>query len=229
MYKRGLQIWATLLIVTLIASGCESSPQAAIAFRRFASVGRNADDFSRIFKERRATPSRVQEFVNARSTAESKGFTLLTRVSNSQTVAQAFLDEYNQSTTGQIFTLVGHNEGGKFRFYDGSEINLNSVGQNEAGGILAVISCESGRYVEGRAVGVPTDVTYNIAFSTEEKLRRRLDNAAAAGIVIDPSRAKEELLAALDETARERQVRVLYYSIGSGGVVGVAIYLPSRG
>jgi hypothetical protein len=228
--RRGQQIFITLLIVALAISGCrrppnpEAAEQATIAFKRFAAVGESADDFPRIFRNRKATAARVRDFTNARPTAQTKGFTLLIRSENESNIAETFLAQYRQAASGQIFTLVGHNEGGIFRFRDGSWLNLNLIGQNDTDKLIAVISCESGRFVQGQAVGVPSDTTYNIAFSTEERFRQHVQEAVAAGVVIDATRARQELTRSFNEIKTERQVRIYSYSIGSGGVVGLAIF-----
>lgn len=202
--------------------GTATSAGKALTSQRFVSVAENAGEYKQIFGK---LPTTSQESAISKILAQAKqqGLTIV-RPAGSKAAAE-FESAYLQSSA-DVITLVGHNKQGLFKFSDGSYFPLDQIRPSDDVPVLAVISCESAPIVEGYAVGLPTEVTYAIAFRTEEVFLQRL-NALDESSRRDLPTLQVELEAALDVAVIERNVKVFKYALvgtGSGTVVGVSIY-----
>ncbi len=218
----------TACVLTFYLAACAGGggvvPKAAKALtsQRFVSVAENASQYKQIFGE---LPNVSQEAAIEKnlSRAEQQGMTIVRPATS--TAAVEFQRSYQQSSA-DVITLVGHNDKGSFKFSDGSSLPLSQVPSSPTLPVLAVISCESARTIQGHAVGLPTEITYAIAFRTEELFLQRM-SAVDENSRRDLPTVQRELEAALDEAVAERNVRIAKYALvgtGSAGVVGVSIY-----
>jgi hypothetical protein len=218
----------SLLIVVvsgiLTASAClpsadNAAPVVNSTIKRFASVPKDVSEYRSVFGK---PPSGAQraDIESTYQEAGTRGLQVLARTDESS-IAEKFIVEY-QSGGAQFATLVGHNEGGVFRFADGSGVNLDALG-GEGYPLLAVISCESGQYVNGTAVGIPSRLTFQIAYATEQRYTQRVRQLRS----LSPAEARDILEASLREAVAASNVRVTirFTAIGGGvGVVGFSIY-----
>jgi len=229
--RRAKSVIITMTAVTLLTlvackggggGGGGGAGKAAVrAIKRYVSVARNGDEFARIF-ERSPTAGQEATISKTFAKAETTGRTALRASVANESVAQEFLREYRSTPRDGLITLVGHNAGGTFRFADGSTIDLGKLGSSD-GSLVAVVSCESARFVDGRAVGIPTDVTYDVAYRTEQKFSEQVAGSPS----LSRSEAQQYLESALADAVRELRVEGFYKTavIGGGtGVVGVSIY-----
>lgn len=222
---------ALVLALFLVACGGSASTvekgvakvAKAVVAERYASVADDAAGYQKIFH---APPNARQEaqIEENLSKANQQGLTVLRPSSSS--MADAFLTAY-QTSSADVITVVGHNSKGTFMFNDGTSLQLPRLGQ-PGRPILALISCDSERYVQGQSVGLPTEVTIPIAYRTEQLFLdrfRTLDDADRRDISV----VQAELVAALDEAVRERNVKIATYTLSAtgAGVVGVSIYVTN--
>jgi hypothetical protein len=139
------------------------------------------------------------------------------------TAAEEALNSY-QSGRYSSLVLVGHNDGGVFKFPDGSYINLATVRANQTT-TLAVLSCESSGY-GGYYAGIPSPLTYSIAFRTSQiyndKVYRYFSTTGQQ--ILDLVTAQELLSSSYNQARLEKGVRYAAApTIAFGG--GSTIYL----
>lgn len=214
-------LWICLLV---LVAGCSSTSttvsRTAPNFQRFVAA---ADDFAEYEIIWGRTPTQGQQSRQSAvlDDAISQGLTAL-RSTSTETAAQRFTSLY-RSSSADVVTLVGHNEGGIFRFPDGSTADLRSVG-SEGGPILAMISCDSAEYSTGQKIGLPTAVTIELAVDVEQRFVAKIS-------ALDALPTTQEVGAILEEALREatstRPEAYKFYLIGGvtgTAVVGVGIY-----
>jgi len=223
-----------LLLIAISACGGGTAPlgpaaqQAFPLVKRFASVAESSDEFANIFKQQ-PNGRQVGEISDLVRQTRSRGYQTLP-LQAGRRAAEAFLSEYQSSPPGYI-TLVGHNSYGTFRFPDGSELDLSSLTRTDL--ITAVVSCESGRYVTSAAIGLPDELTYSVAFLTEQKYTQMLATSLEARVV-SPTNAQSLLDAAYGEAISETGQaadRIMAYrltGLGSTTVVGISVYQYQR-
>lgn len=196
-----------------------------MAFRRFASVPEDSTAFGRIFGHE-PTAAQASDISRILSEGRSSGLTIVRSDTGAGTLAQQFLDRYHGAPSGsQVFTLVGHNAGGQFRFADGSPMDLTQLG-DQSDKLIAVISCESGAFVNGNAIGIPTRLTYTVAYRAETNFVARVRLLAKLGVLPSHDEAQRALESALNDAASGVgvQVRWTAVAVGSGGVAAIAIW-----
>lgn len=194
-----------------------------ITVQKFAATVDDAAGFGNVWKRAPRSAGELGKVTSASRKAESLGYRIPV-ASGTRTAANDFLRRYNESTA-DVVTLVGHNDNGLFRFADGSWVQLSTLG-NPNRPMVAMVSCDSIEYANGQAIGLPSAVTYTIAYATENKFANRI-----AQLPWLPSKdvLQQMLIQSLDEAAREHQVAIKYRIAAGVGVsltapFGIAIY-----
>lgn len=192
--------------------------------QRFASVADDADGFARVFG-RQPTAAEAGAFRRTIDDALGRGLVVLQQ-SSAGSMADEVVARLQQPATGpRVFTLVGHNAGGQLRFPDGSglDIGMLSVRTDDVGAVLA---CNSAEYVDGSVVGLPTTLSYEVAFATEQRFIASAESYTSNGDALTPAAASDLLISAFDEVVRnERYARMARRTTaGAAGVAGIGIY-----
>lgn len=215
------KIVAAIVLVCFLTAcsgggGVASGAAQTLKTQRFVSLAENSSEFSAIFG-RKPKARESTEIGKNLSKAEEQGFTIVKPATSN--AADEFIAAY-QNSEDDVVTLVGHNQGGRFYFGDGSWVSLENLANDATRPHLVVISCQSSRYaMGGQAVGIPIDVGYAIAFRTEELLLerlRQLDDSARNNLAL----VEQELDEALNRAIQERNIRVTAYAIGGMGAAG---------
>jgi hypothetical protein len=216
-----------VLALSLVANACggNKAPAArrvALEFERLAALPSTADEFAGIFK-RQPTASQLAATRAAATRAQQAGVQLLPALAASGTVADFVVERLRNPFGPKVLTLIGHNEGGLFRFADGSSIALNQLPTLAPGKLPVAISCESARYSSGLQLGFASPITVQVAQLTESLFVGRLNALAQEGQAITPAAAQAQLEAALAEAVHQLRVETIV-KVATPGVVGVAIW-----
>jgi hypothetical protein len=219
-----------LLVALLVVVGCGGGARVgaragaeavAVKMQRFVSAASDAADYENIWG-RLPSAGQLTRSRQALNEALGAGLTQI-RATGGSTDAQQFVAAY-RSSSSDVITLVGHNEGSAFRFPDGSAVDLRGIGL-QRGPVLALVSCNSATYANGQSVGLPTAVTLELAFDVEQRFAAKVQGLALAPT---PADAQLLLVGALNEAGAQRTETFKYVAIGGGvaggSVVGVAIW-----
>lgn len=134
------------------------------------------------------------------------------------TAADSFMSKF-QTSTADVITLVGHNDHGTFKFPDGSSITLSDLGSG--GPSIALISCGSAFYANGRAVGLPSEVTLDAAADIESAFVAAVNQLDGA---VDVTQLRVLLNSATREVLTSRTEKLRYtFVVAGGGTVAVSI------
>lgn len=212
-----------LVVVLLLATaGCGGAKTAASQggqlVKRYASVAETADDYARIFGK---PPNAAQngQIPDVLGQAKAGGFSV-TLPSGGATAAQVLLSDFRAQRSGFV-VVVGHNESGSLRFADGSELALTRL--DGGGAVLVAISCDSAKHVSDASVGLPTRLTYDVAFLTERKFSEGL--TATTSLLAARQLLDAAFLDAVRELKATRVKRVAL--VGSGlsvPAIGISIH-----
>lgn len=214
---------ALILILLFSLAACGGGgggtvSRTALHLEKYAAVATGADDFRNIWGQA-PTANELDKAIKAAGQASKLGFKV-PAATQVRTAAKSFLEEYRTSTA-DVVTLVGHNDSGTFRFADGSPLSLSEL--SSAGGPpVAMISCNSMTYANGQAVGVPSAITFTVAYATQAKFAAKL---ASRESVPAASELQSMLLESLNEAATESGARMKYavFGVGTGGA-GIATW-----
>lgn len=210
-----------ILILLFSIAGCGGGGTASrtvLHLENYAAVATRADEFRNIWGQS-PTATELNKAIVAAGQASELGFKV-PAATQVRTAAESFFEQYRTSTA-DVVTLVGHNDEGTFRFADGSPLSLSEL--SSAGGPpVAMISCNSMTYANGQAVGVPSAITFTVAYATQAKFAAKL---ASRESVPTASELQSMLIESLDEAATESGARVKYvvFAVGTGGG-GIAIW-----
>ena len=214
-----------ILLLVLLTTGCgggggSTSGRVASNIQRLVATADEVAEYNNIWgKIPTAGQQRRQSAIL--DDATSQGLTAL-RSTPTRTASEQFLDLY-QSTSADIVTLVGHNDGGIFRFPDASWVDLREVG-GDGGPIIALISCDSAVYASGQAVGLPTPVTIELAVDVEQRFVTKVGALQALPSVAEAERLLVEALSEAADARAERFVYMTLTGVGSGVVAGISIH-----
>ena len=221
------RLFAVLSALTLTVScgGAGGGTVAAksVAVKLFASVGDDTRSLEKIFHRSPTNPLSQKEFSDARGAfkqATSNGFEIFAGTSRPTTIAAQVLETINQTASGLV-VLVGHNENGSIYFRDGSGVAITSI-QNPPGGFTAILSCSSLVGMQD-ALGIPTELSYTIAFDTG----RRFQSALRARGNLDglTRQAAQDLLTSSFNSAKQARGTklVVLGASGAGAVTVIAV------
>lgn len=212
---RRLLVVALLLVAVGCGGGATTGGQLV---KRYASVAQTADDYARIF-DRPPSAAQNGQIPDVLGKARAGGFAVALP-SGGATAAQVLRAEFGAQRSGFV-VVVGHNEGGSLRFADGSRLALADL--DGGGAVLVAISCDSSRYVSGASIGLPTRLTYDVAFLTERKFSQGVTETtslAAARTLLDTA-----FLEAVRELKAAKVRRVALTGSGvSVPAIGISIY-----
>ncbi|MEV6715885.1 hypothetical protein AB0M48_28030 [Lentzea sp. NPDC051208] len=214
---------ALAVLVLVLVTACGGGGRQAVStggqqlIKKYASAPRSADEYHNIFGKQTENPREIEDVLRR---TESSGFTI-PLATRTKTAAQKVLDDFAQQESGYMI-LIGHNDKGMFRFPDTSSFDLRSVSNPKA--TLVVISCESYLYASRTSIGVPSELIYEVAYSTQAKFVARI-NAATPPV----SRSAAQTM--LDESFRAAVVergakKVAGATLGVGvtaSVIGISI------
>lgn len=229
MIRRSLV--APTIILLLALTGCFGSGGGAeggavvrtvLHMDNYAAVATGADEFVNIWG-RSPSATELDRTIAAAGQASSLGFKI-PAATGSASAAQAFLEQYRTSTA-DVVTLVGHNDDGVFRFADGSPLPLNELA--DAGGPpVAMISCNSMSYADGQSVGIPSAITFTVAYAAQAKFAAKL---AARQTVPTVGELQSLLTESAAEAANESGAVLKYtvFGVGASGA-GIAIWQEIR-
>ena len=213
-----------VFVVAILISGCglvakqapSTTEKLAVRVASFASVARTAEEAKNIWQKDFNTRL-LSETTSAAEIAPSLGVHLVTST-GSETGEQAFTRLLSESSA-DVVTLVGHNQGGYFRFPDGTYIDLQTLGQSEK--LIAMISCNSIQYANGSSAGLPGYVGLDVAFTVQSRLTAKVQSLSYSP---DVAEVQGMLVATLNEVASERSVRIRYSLAGGGTIAGITIW-----
>ncbi|MDF1605030.1 hypothetical protein [Nocardioides sp. YIM 152315] len=221
-----LRAWTALLLAAVVlaaASACGgSTPRTAAATiraARFISAADSAAEYEAIWAAK-PTAGRLRR---DRATLAHVDTDVVRVVASSGTsAADTFVDGY-RSSSADVVTVIGHNEGGLLKFADGSSVPLWDLGVG--GKPIALISCSSAAYARGQAVGLPDPVALATAVRIEQALTARVSQLEEA-----PTAAQlKDLLVtvALEEsaaTSRASRRKVIALTVTLPTAAGSTIY-----
>lgn len=213
-----------LLLFSLAACGGTGGTAARTGLRleKYAAVATGAEDFRNIWGKT-PTATELDKAIKAAGQAADLGFQI-PAATQAQTAAESFLANYRTSTA-DVVTLVGHNDNGTFRFADSSPLALSEL--SSAGGPpVAMISCNSLTYANGQAVGVPSAITFTVAYATQAKFAAKLASRESVPTVAE---LQAMLIESLTEAANESRAPMKYavFGVGAGGA-GIATWQQLR-
>ncbi len=217
MGRRYLAVLIAILLLSIAACGGGGGggpvARTALQLEKFAAVANGADEFRNIWG-RSPSATELDKALAAAGRAPEMGFHVPV-ATQARSAAESFLEQYRTSSA-DVVTLVGHNDGGTFRFADGSPLSFSEL--SFAGGPpVALISCNSMTYANGQAVGVPSAITFTVAYATEAKFAARLTSRTSVPTVPE---LQSMLVESLEEAAAESGVQMKYVVFGVGTVGG---------
>lgn len=174
------------------------------------------DEFSRVFSTAKVTATDRQQMADAAAYLKSLGMGRgLTEIT-----AKTF-DEFLQKTDATWVAIIGHNEGGEFRFLDGSteHIALLERSCSLRGKLCIFISCNSRDYIE-------TDS--RLGMSRELTLKEGLYVAHRLNSIIGASTSQLSIVDVANQVARVSRnanirFHVAYLALKGCGAMGTSI------
>jgi lysophospholipase L1-like esterase len=227
--QAGWRVAAVVAAAAVLTVGCRQpepiKPVLQRAVKGYASVPSTPEEFRAMWRTD-AGAGQVSRAIGSASRADDVGL-IAVRPRGGTAAADVFLRDYVATTPDQVVILVGHNDQGIFAFPDGSSVDLAAM-RTDARGVLAVVSCSSVRYADGRYAGVPVDLAYDYAYKIQTRFRERI-RALDAGTTVTVETAQLELNLAMADVAdaRTRQIAI---AVGGAGLAttsgaGITIYV----
>ncbi len=214
-----------LFLILLMSCGKPPSPVAVkstiLKLEQYAAVAYSSAEHHNIWGE--ASPAGLSKIIKSAGEASDRGYQII-ESTKTVTAAQNFLQNY-QNSNADVLTLVGHNDNGTFKFGDKSSFLLKDLG-NDDGPVVAILSCESSKFANGKSIGLPTEITFSVAYATGERFSSKIQQLPTLPnhVVL-----QQMLVDSLNEVMHEKNVRIAYQSLGSVGVgvVGIAVWQPT--
>jgi hypothetical protein len=89
------------------------------------------------------------------------------------TLADDFLRQLRNARDGAV-VIVGHNDGGRLPFGDGSFVSLATLPFLTGGAKVVLVSCESESFDRGLGAGMPTKLVIEVAVATQANMKNHI-------------------------------------------------------
>lgn len=191
------------------------------------NLPRSDDDYKAIYPNEKAVSTAIMGDINyVRTHAKSQPMT----ASDGKKLSDTF-DEEIKIRPESVFLIVGHNDGGFFRFRDGS---VGTIGDMElscarAGKLCIFVSCHSKSYIKTRdsAIGVAHALSFSEALDISSKIQTYIDDQQGKEISIDALAAH----LSKQESRTKLRTHVVYLVVKAchvvGPIIAVAILVQS--
>ena len=191
------------------------------------NLPRSDDDYKAIYPQEKMVSSAVMGDINyVRTHANSQPMA----ASDGKKLSDTFEEEVKSRPEG-VFLIVGHNDGGNFRFRDGS---IGIIGDMElscarAGKLCVFVSCHSKSYLKTRdsAIGVVHALSFAEALDISSKVKKYIDDQQGKQLSIDALGAQ----LSKQESRTKLRTRIVYIVVKAchvaGPIIAVAILIES--
>lgn len=215
--RRRLAVLSFALLPALVGARCSPAEESVVK-RVFAGPA-GESEWRAIF-QRVPSAAELDDAARASQTAARGGYVIL---KPSTTLADSFMETV-RSSNNEIITLIGHNDGGAFRFSDGSAISLDGIGTLSRTSRVAVISCYSTNRVRGGGIGIGNIAVFAVAQDTATRFAQLVGGRSPRTLTNGQLQALLDQAFVAANRADRSGVPLAAVGLSLSGGMGITIY-----